>query len=123
MSTESSSPNQPPPFPKDCKACSGAKHLIDAFSKFSRSKEQQPLHGPSGAASGAGVPAASESSSNSAAAQTSSTPGKLECPPETDQIGRGTWTFLHTMAAYYPDKPSAEQQSLMGSMLQGLAEF
>jgi FAD-linked sulfhydryl oxidase len=31
-------------------------------------------------------------------------------PPDIGELGRGTWTLLHTMAAYYPDAPSAAQQ-------------
>lgn len=29
----------------------------------------------------------------------------LECPPDAPGFGRATWTFLHSMAAYYPDEP------------------
>ena len=36
-----------------------------------------------------------------------------ECPPDGLELGRCSWLLLHTIAAYYPDKPSAEQQSDM----------
>ena len=32
------------------------------------------------------------------------------CPPDVDQLGRSTWTLLHTMTANYPEKPSFVQQ-------------
>ncbi|KAM0683048.1 Flavin-linked sulfhydryl oxidase of the mitochondrial IMS [Mitosporidium daphniae] len=31
-------------------------------------------------------------------------------PPDADRLGRETWTFLHTLAAYYPSKPSLDHQ-------------
>lgn len=36
-----------------------------------------------------------------------------ECPPDGLELGRCSWLLLHTIAAYYPDSPSAEQQSDM----------
>ncbi|KAL6758811.1 ERV/ALR sulfhydryl oxidase domain-containing protein [Haematococcus lacustris] len=47
----------------------------------------------------------------------------LGCPPDTLQLGRASWTFLHSLAAYYPAEPSLSQRSLMRSMMEGLAEF
>jgi mitochondrial FAD-linked sulfhydryl oxidase len=34
-----------------------------------------------------------------------------DCPPDVDQLGRSTWTLLHTMAANYPTNPSPTQQT------------
>ena len=39
------------------------------------------------------------------------------CPPDVEQLGRSTWTFLHTTAAYYPDAPSPEQRTRMLGLL------
>ena len=33
----------------------------------------------------------------------------LECPVDKDELGKQSWTLLHTMAAYFPEKPKAEQ--------------
>ena len=46
-----------------------------------------------------------------------------ECPLDKESLGRATWSFLHTMAAYYPRKPSDEQIKIMDSFIHGLAAF
>ncbi|EJT75301.1 FAD-linked sulfhydryl oxidase ALR [Gaeumannomyces tritici R3-111a-1] len=40
-----------------------------------------------------------------------------DCPPDVEQLGRSTWTLLHSIAATYPERPSrAEQADLVGFM-------
>lgn len=41
----------------------------------------------------------------------------VECPPDSAALGRATWTFLHTMAAYYPERPSPTQEAQMSTFL------
>lgn len=42
------------------------------------------------------------------------------CPPDVEELGRSTWTFLHSAAAYYPDTPSTEQRDAMLALLSAL---
>lgn len=42
------------------------------------------------------------------------------CPPDVEQLGRATWTFLHTTAAYYPEKPNPSQRANMLMLLRSL---
>ncbi|KAJ2687923.1 Flavin-linked sulfhydryl oxidase of the mitochondrial IMS, partial [Coemansia spiralis] len=46
-----------------------------------------------------------------------------ECPPDSQVLGRATWTFLHTMAAYYPESADSQQQSMMRSLLTSFSHF
>lgn len=39
------------------------------------------------------------------------------CPLNRRELGRSTWAFLHTMAAYYPEKPSQQEQEDMFAFL------
>ncbi|CAG8961288.1 hypothetical protein HYFRA_00013567 [Hymenoscyphus fraxineus] len=34
-----------------------------------------------------------------------------QCPPDVEQLGRSTWTFLHTLTASYPANPTPSEQS------------
>ncbi|RKP01110.1 hypothetical protein CXG81DRAFT_5921, partial [Caulochytrium protostelioides] len=42
--------------------------------------------------------------------------------PTAASLGRGTWTFLHTLAAYYPERPTPAEQTRMRSFLGTFAE-
>jgi FAD-linked sulfhydryl oxidase len=48
---------------------------------------------------------------------------RFGCPENIGSIGRKTWAFLHTMAAYYPEQPSPEQRSDMGMFLGAFSKF
>jgi FAD-linked sulfhydryl oxidase len=48
---------------------------------------------------------------------------KMQTPPDSSELGSHTWTFLHTMAAYYPCDPDQHSQSLMAEFIKGLSLF
>ncbi|KNA16647.1 hypothetical protein SOVF_087170 [Spinacia oleracea] len=39
-----------------------------------------------------------------------STKGKASKPVTKEDLGRSTWTFLHTLAAQYPERPTRQQK-------------
>lgn len=45
------------------------------------------------------------------AATAVSTQAPAECPPDVEQLGRSTWSFLHSIAATYPERPTMTQQA------------
>jgi len=48
---------------------------------------------------------------------------RKECPLDSELLGRNTWSFLHTMAAYYDENPTPEQQSNMTRFIGLLSQF
>eukprot|EP00307_Rebecca_sp_RCC1486_P012739 CAMPEP_0119413466 /NCGR_PEP_ID=MMETSP1335-20130426/5547_1 /TAXON_ID=259385 /ORGANISM="Chrysoculter rhomboideus, Strain RCC1486" /LENGTH=174 /DNA_ID=CAMNT_0007438263 /DNA_START=17 /DNA_END=541 /DNA_ORIENTATION=- len=42
------------------------------------------------------------------------------CPPDREELGRHSWTLLHTIAAYYPDTPSETDKSWALSLVRAL---
>ena len=45
------------------------------------------------------------------------------CPLNKAQLGRNTWSFLHTMAAYYPDKPNDTDKKEMTNFINSFGRF
>lgn len=44
------------------------------------------------------------------------------CPADVATLGRHTWTLLHTMAAYYPEKPEPKQKESIKSFFDSFAQ-
>ncbi|KAJ2792556.1 Flavin-linked sulfhydryl oxidase of the mitochondrial IMS [Coemansia helicoidea] len=85
--------------------------VCDSFKSWRRHESKAHKAGPAVAAGTAAL-----------ASQTPST-ADAECPPDSQVLGRATWTFLHTMAAYYPEAADDRQQGMMRSLLTSFSHF
>ena len=113
MSTEAESTKPPVKLPpgmilgpdgKPCRACNSLSDFTKAGKK---------IKSPSSSASSTAAATASTLSLASTALSDGEGKIQVQCPPDVEQLGRSTWTFLHTTAAYYPENPSATQRSDM----------
>lgn len=121
-SAATSPPKYPPgvvlgPDGKPCKICTDTaswKALNRTFKKKdTNAGSQQP-----GTSNAKPVSVAAALAASSTAATEPRQPNN--CPPDVEQLGRATWTFLHTTAAYYPENPSPAQRSSMLALLSSL---
>ncbi|KAG0234206.1 hypothetical protein BGW42_006844 [Actinomortierella wolfii] len=117
------------PDGKPCRTCTDWK----SWSKLARAKKAATTK-ENDARSGSGAKeesapstttaaAAATTATTTAGAKDAATDPYQDCPPDREVLGRATWTFLHTMAAYYPDKPNQREQETMKTLLSSFSQF
>ncbi|KAG8857645.1 hypothetical protein FRB96_005663 [Tulasnella sp. 330] len=100
------------PDGKPCKSCTAFRYFTTTSKKSTSSSSSA-----TSTATAASIDALSTASSSEA----DSMPVlPAHCPPDVERLGRSTWTFLHTTAAYYPENPTARQRTDMLSLLRAL---
>lgn len=80
------------------------------------------MAGLMGAGAAAAAAAAGSTPAGSSSAASFKDPSKpasyYNDPPDSAQLGRSTWTFLHSVAATYPEQPTSGEKSQMHTFLQ-----
>ena len=74
-------------------------------------------------ASSTAAAAAALAASTAANEQQDAARRAAHCPPDVESLGRATWTFLHTTAAYYPESPTTTQRAHMLQLLHALPQL
>lgn len=121
------------PDGKPCKICTAFRNWKPGTTNYtepaaSRGSQKQTQSNPTSSFAGFAALAsgtASVASDTSKSAHDASSYRRPDepppgCPPDVEQLGRATWTFLHTTAAYYPEKPTPTQRVNMLMLLRSL---
>jgi FAD-linked sulfhydryl oxidase len=106
-------------------ACKGSEKVAAFLGEASPRRRLRAAAAPGPGPAGGG-PSGSQSTVPGAAASTGGNvedEGKEECPPNREELGRSTWTYLHATVAYYPAEPVAEDREAALGMIQSLARL
>lgn len=119
------------PDGKPCKICTAFRNWKPRTDK-PKQQAQSPSQGATAPgqktaammaafATGTGfAPTSQQTTAPPAPAQEQEYTRPANCPPDVEQLGSATWTFLHTTAAYYPDAPTMAHRVNMLSLLRAL---
>lgn len=99
---------------KDCRACMTVEQLMKRARDLVRSKQEPRVN--------EGDPFQAGPSKNIEEPKSVPPHERKDCPLNTEQLGRSTWDLLHTMAAYYPEKPSEKDKSDMRTFVNTLGK-
>lgn len=111
---------------KPCRVC------VDFKTWAKIGTEKKPAAAAAAASNTSSKPSAAtatQSGTASAAAKATDTGARFDeewkrnnCPADVKTLGRHTWTLLHTMAAYYPEKPEKKQQESIKTFFESFSD-
>ncbi|KAL2911499.1 Flavin-linked sulfhydryl oxidase of the mitochondrial IMS [Polyrhizophydium stewartii] len=109
------------PTSAGCNVCTDFRALRKKHRQETKAAEAAP--GTSAGSGSAGAAAGVAAGAMAAASLATASAEPMPCPPDSTELGASTWTFLHTMAAYYPEKPTPEDRQAMTSFIGALGRF
>ena len=104
------------PDGKPCKVCTAFRNWRPRTTTGTEANEKSRLEGHKSASAAMAALAFGSASTSSSRPEIP----PPHCPPDVEQLGRATWTFLHTTAAYYPERPTPAQRTNMLSLIRAL---
>lgn len=108
---------------KPCRVCVDFKTWTKIEKGKGKEGEKSSKATPTGAtATATGAAAASATTGEKAKPVITEEWKRNNCPADVETLGRHTWTLLHTMAAYYPEKPEPQQKESMKSFFKAFSE-
>lgn len=107
------------PDGKPCRACN-SKLAFAAAMKGAKQNPTQGINISSASAKPSTAGTAAAAATGATLASTPIEPLQPACPPDGEELGRSAWTLLHSAAAYFPEDPSAQQQSAMLALFRAL---
>lgn len=107
------------PDGKPCRACN-SKLAFAAAMKGAKQNPTQGINNSSASAKPSIADIAAAAATGATLASTPIEPLQPACPPDGEELGRSAWTLLHSAAAYFPEDPSAQQQSAMLALFRAL---
>ncbi|KAG0141282.1 hypothetical protein CROQUDRAFT_686153 [Cronartium quercuum f. sp. fusiforme G11] len=107
------------PDGKPCKICTGFKAWSHTLTQPQPSSKRELSTAPIDLAAGSSTQNTSNSYSSDQVPRDHNGL-RQDCPADVERLGRHTWTFLHTTAAYYPPEPTPAQKSSMLQLLNAL---
>ena len=113
-------------------SCKSKEELAAMFEARDRPPRHPKAHRAAGDVSGLAAAAAAGGNAAGIAAAVAGVPSTSAtrqaslpraCPVTREELGRHTWALLHSIAAYYPDEPTAADRDAAENLIRALAQL